>query len=238
MPFHVSMSDDPLAELRAVLGAPDRRAWHRRLRARLTPARADDGAPRSPLLDVLAPPTPVVVPEEPARAFRGWAGGGAVVVVGLVIVVATAGRGPAPAEGPAPADGDLTAPEATSEAPTVPVASSAPPDRPAVRVWPVEAIEVVGREVRRAGGRWEVGAEGDLVVVGDWDCDRLPTPGVLRPATGAVAVFDGWEATTARPVTTVTGAAAIRPGTGCGEATIVGADGSHRSVDTRPGGRP
>ena len=30
-----------------------------------------------------------------------------------------------------------------------------------------------------------------VVVVGDWDCDRLPTPAVLRPSSGTVAVFDG-----------------------------------------------
>ena len=42
------------------------------------------------------------------------------------------------------------------------------------------------------GRRYRVGREGDIVVIGDWDCDGDKTPAVLRPATGEIAVFDHW----------------------------------------------
>jgi hypothetical protein len=41
---------------------------------------------------------------------------------------------------------------------------------------------------------FEVGAPGDVVVLGDWDCDGSDTPGVYRPATGAIALFTRWPA--------------------------------------------
>jgi hypothetical protein len=47
-------------------------------------------------------------------------------------------------------------------------------------------------DVREA--TFEVGAPGDVVVLGDWDCDGSDTPGVYRPATGAIALFTGWPA--------------------------------------------
>ena len=42
------------------------------------------------------------------------------------------------------------------------------------------------------GRRYRVGREGDVVVLGDWNCDGDRTPAVLRPVTGEIAVFDSW----------------------------------------------
>jgi hypothetical protein len=49
-----------------------------------------------------------------------------------------------------------------------------------------------GPRLDHAGRRYVVGREGDIVVVGDWNCDGDETPAVLRPATGEIAVFDRW----------------------------------------------
>ena len=44
----------------------------------------------------------------------------------------------------------------------------------------------------RDGRRYAIGTEGDLVVIGDWDCDGVATPAIARPGTGQVAMFDRW----------------------------------------------
>ena len=257
------MVDDPLAPLRAALREPDQQVWHRRLRARWSPPPAEPQRP--PLLDslagVAADPQQEIAGGQPWPRFDGspdgsapdaaggWrlplaggpggpspqAAGGrwwlplvAVPVLALAVVVVTALRGGAPPAADAPAD--MATPSSS------PSTTEHPDGEAAVRLWPAEAIEVAGREVRRGGDRWEVGAEGDVVAVGDWDCDHLPTPAVLRPSTGTVAVFDTWDGTVpARPVTTIAGAAALRPGTTCGEASVTTADGVDRPLDTRPG---
>jgi hypothetical protein len=107
----------------------------------------------------------------------------------------------------------------------------------AVRLWPPTALHVEGRHVTNDGGRWEVGADGDLVVVGDWDCDHLPTPAVLRPSTGQIAVFDRWagvDPEPARSVATLTGVSDVQPTERCGELLVRGPAGIERRIDTRP----
>ena len=42
------------------------------------------------------------------------------------------------------------------------------------------------------GRRYAVGAPGDFVETGDWDCDGRDTPAIVRPATGDVVLFDAW----------------------------------------------
>lgn len=42
------------------------------------------------------------------------------------------------------------------------------------------------------GRRYAIGLAGDLVTTGDWDCDGDATPAIVRPATGAVVLFDAW----------------------------------------------
>lgn len=44
----------------------------------------------------------------------------------------------------------------------------------------------------RDGRRYAIGAKGDLVVIGDWDCDGEATPAIARPDTGQVVLFDRW----------------------------------------------
>jgi hypothetical protein len=39
---------------------------------------------------------------------------------------------------------------------------------------------------------YELGRPGDLLVVGDWDCDRVDTPALYRPSTGEVLYYDTW----------------------------------------------
>ena len=46
--------------------------------------------------------------------------------------------------------------------------------------------------VRTDDGEWTVGARGDLVAVGDWDCDGRDTLAVLSPAVGIVSFFASW----------------------------------------------
>lgn len=60
------------------------------------------------------------------------------------------------------------------------------------------------------GRRWRAGEDGDVIVLGDWDCDGTDTPAVLRPSTGEVWRYDRWEEGAATPVTTVPGAAELR----------------------------
>lgn len=59
-----------------------------------------------------------------------------------------------------------------------------------------EPFAISGTTIRvgsdEGGATWRLGQEGDLVVVGDWDGDELPTAGLIRPSTGEVWVFDSW----------------------------------------------
>lgn len=54
------------------------------------------------------------------------------------------------------------------------------------------AEPVAGLIHDRDGRRYAIGTEGDLVVIGDWDCDGVATPAIARPGTGQVAMFDRW----------------------------------------------
>lgn len=55
-----------------------------------------------------------------------------------------------------------------------------------------ESVVVIGRFVSAGEVSWELGNEGDLVVVGDWDGDDMATPGIVRPSTGEVWIFERW----------------------------------------------
>jgi hypothetical protein len=91
-----------------------------------------------------------------------------------------------------------------------------------------------GVVLARADERYGVGERGDLVAVGDWDCDGTATPGVLRPGTGEIFLFDAW-AEPGAPVTVsaalqVTGARTLlAEPAGCG-ARLTLADGSVLAV--------
>jgi hypothetical protein len=55
---------------------------------------------------------------------------------------------------------------------------------------PDDAIAVVQRDGSEQ--RFSLGAPGDVLVPGDWDCDGTDTPAVYRPADGSVHIFDRW----------------------------------------------
>ena len=49
-----------------------------------------------------------------------------------------------------------------------------------------------GAVLEYGGHRYGVGAPGDFVQTGDWDCDGQATPVIVRPSTGHVVLFDAW----------------------------------------------
>ena len=46
--------------------------------------------------------------------------------------------------------------------------------------------------LEHGGRRYAVGAVGDFVETGDWDCDGRVTAAIVRPSTGGVVLFDAW----------------------------------------------
>lgn len=125
----------------------------------------------------------------------------------------------------ADADGD-----GCPEALAIERGTGAPPTGPAT---------VADATVITAGGvRWRVGEPGDLVAMGDWDCDGESSAALLRPTSGDVFVFDGW-ATPARPLTVLAarraaGATGIRAepdDRGCDRLVVDLAGGGRQAVD-------
>ena len=51
-----------------------------------------------------------------------------------------------------------------------------------------------GTVLEHGGYLYGVGAPGDFVETGDWDCDGQPTPAIVRPNTGHIVLFDAWPA--------------------------------------------
>ena len=94
--------------------------------------------------------------------------------------------------------------------------------------------------VQVGGVRYSVGAPGDLVAVGDWDCDGAATVALVRRPGGEVFVFEGWAAEgadlLAEAVATVADAVAAEPvdvdGDGCPVLVVVAADGTRTEVPT------
>ncbi|HEU5082126.1 MAG TPA: hypothetical protein VFU14_02210 [Acidimicrobiales bacterium] len=80
-----------------------------------------------------------------------------------------------------------------------------------------EPIELDGREARIGSVDVRLGDEGDLVALGDWDCDGVATPALLRPESGEVFVFPEWrldEPLEVEAAAVVPRASAIAAGTG------------------------
>ena len=99
---------------------------------------------------------------------------------------------------------------------------------------------VIADGVIEVGGvRYGVGREGDVLAVGDWDCDGTDTVAAVRPATGEVFVFDDWAQPSDQLVvsatTTVTGAvdaeATDPDGDGCADLVVVDGSGGRTAVD-------
>ena len=148
-------------------------------------------------------------------------GGGGVVLIALAVVVVTAARPTSPPPG------EHVQPLAPVEASTTVVG--------AAQVWPGEPVEVVGNEVRSGGHRWTVGGPGDLVAVGDWDCDGTPTPALVRLSTGRLHVFTEWAEEGAESVAIA--GPEVPPDTtgfeasGCGAALVHTAGGGSQRID-------
>lgn len=77
----------------------------------------------------------------------------------------------------------------------------------------------------------QLGQDGDLVALGDWGCDGIATPALLRPDTGEVFVFPEWHLDApveVEALTTVPGATAITAGPGdCPSPVLTTPDGPH-----------
>ncbi|MEY2420842.1 MAG: eukaryotic-like serine/threonine-protein kinase [Acidimicrobiaceae bacterium] len=94
-----------------------------------------------------------------------------------------------------------------------------------------------GRIIVFGAQRFEAGVAGDRVAVGDWNCDGVSTPAVLRPSTGAVFVFDAWASDGAdvsvSPSHTIVGAVDVLTrdrGDGCSTLVVVRADGTEEEI--------
>ncbi|MBW3547182.1 MAG: hypothetical protein KY452_03465 [Actinobacteria bacterium] len=198
--------------------------------------------------------------------------GAAAVAVGLVaaVAVATAGGGPpsratvdaaVPAAVPhgststsSPATMSTVPPPPTTEAPVrvFPPPECPPADPPAADVdgdGCPDPLEVGDGVVAAPGARWQVGAPDDLVVIGDWDCDGLATPAVVRPSSGQVWTFPRWadhrdnDGVVAEPVDVAPGPVAKAtvvedagsPGTGqCDGIEVIASGGDRQLVYAGP----
>ena len=80
----------------------------------------------------------------------------------------------------------------------------------------------------------ELGQDGDLVALGDWRCDGIATPALLRPDTGEVFVFPEWrldEPVEVEALTTVPGATAITAGSGACPSPVLSTPDGSRTVE-------
>jgi hypothetical protein len=155
---------------------------------------------------------PRSVPAAAAPASARQRGGrltavGAAVGVAALVTVGLTGAAIARGSG---GDADATRPAANRP-------GCATPTRPAADVDAdgcPETLVVDGSTIDAGVAQWTLGEPGDLVTVGDWDCDGQASAALLRPASGDVFVFATW-AELDRPVTVsavgqVVGGAAIR----------------------------
>jgi hypothetical protein len=151
-------------------------------------ALAPDPPTMAALLDALAPPPPAprqllprpgaATPDERRRVPTA-ALAALVVVLAVVAVALVLERG---------GDARPSEPAAAVERSTTTTTTAAP-----TTTTSTVPVRIDGNVLERAGARWSVGRPGDLVLVGDWDCDGEPTPAVVRPSTGEVWLFDGWS---------------------------------------------
>jgi hypothetical protein len=90
------------------------------------------------------------------------------------------------------------------------------------------------------GVRYGVGRPGDLLAVGDWDCDGEATVALVHAGSGEVFVFEGWAtdaaAAEATSTATVPSASAVEvadaDGDGCTTLVVVDGDGARTEVVT------
>lgn len=63
-----------------------------------------------------------------------------------------------------------------------------------------EGVVIDGSSIQAGPVKYRLGEASDRLAVGDWDCDGLATPALVRPGTGEVFVFARW-ATATEPLT-------------------------------------
>ena len=119
---------------------------------------------------------------------RRWGAVGAAVVAVAALIVGTAALAGYPrSSAAAPEDcGSAAAPGPSGD-------GCAPPD------------SASGPVLTTGEGRFEAGTTGDVIALGDWDCDSVATPALLRPESGDIFVFNEWpdlgEPIESKPVT-------------------------------------
>jgi hypothetical protein len=124
-------------------------------------------------------------------------------------------------------------PTTVPTSPSVPCAASASAAPAPAGCGP---ITIDGSTVTVGDRRYEVGQPGDLVVAGDWDCDGLPTPALLRPSSGEVFVFPAWASDgdiVVQPVARVIDGEALMTDigdSGCPTLVVRRADGTRQPV--------
>ncbi len=198
--------------------------------AAATPAASADG----PTITI-RPAAPTAEPAEPAGLDRRLlAALAAVVLIVGVVAGSMIARTVRPFGGddptPTTAGGDPTStPDATTTTSAIaPLAT--PPTFPAQCDVPVapgpdvdddgcpDAVVLDGRTAQVGSISVDLGEDGDLVALGDPDCDGIVTPAVLRPSTGEVFVFVEWslsQPVEIAPSAVVAGADAIRSPAPC-----------------------
>lgn len=172
----------------------------------------------------------------------------AVAVASVTVVLAAKVTYPRPPSqsvaAPAPPPTSLDTSRTTT---TVALLTSVPvqaPERAAVRVWPpdpesgTEVVEVASGVVSSSGRRWQVASANDLVSVGDWNCDGVATPAVVRHGTGQIWVYTHWaEGTQAVPVDAATVPDAVSAkavdSEGCHHLEVIDTAGQKTRLDLR-----
>jgi hypothetical protein len=126
---------------------------------------------------------------------------------------------------------DVTRPEQAGSARQCPVAAAPAADVDGDGC--PEALAVDAGTVSAGAARWALGEPGDLIALGDWDCDGGASPALLRPGTGDVFVFSSW----AEHGSPVTATASQRVEGGVGIRSEPGDEGCDRLfVDLASGG--
>jgi hypothetical protein len=136
-------------------------------------------------------PVAATAPEPGDRSSRARlaAGSGALAAVAIAAGAVVVGGWGSPGSVARPAAVQATTRTGRAECPAI--------DPPAADVdgdGCPEALVVEDGTISAGAARWILGEPGDLVAVGDWDCDGRAAPALLRPATGDVFVFPRWAA--------------------------------------------
>jgi serine/threonine protein kinase len=117
----------------------------------------------------------------------------AIAIIGAVIISLWAGRPDTEPAAAIPTDTEppTTAPLATPTlrlpAPSVPPPPNTDPTA-AESTLTIDDMLIIVHEGRRFG----VGQNGDISILGDWNCDGTPTPALLQTRLGRVAIFPAW----------------------------------------------